>query len=346
MTGAGRPNRYWPNRYWPNRYWPNRYWPNRYWPNRYWNGWNWATVLAAAWLVSLWIAVSPIRLADGTLFQLFQVGILSVCAAWLAYLLRHLERLSAVLAGAGVMLAAWPVLRLLNHISMANSMPFADPWISALDHAIGFDWLAYSLWVDQNYWLRYAMDQAYTRLDHYAALLFLLLALRSNARERCGEFIRLFLWTALFCMGVGALFPAEAAMLYYAPDESLFLWATHDTGSYHMQSLTALRTDPGHVLHLQQLPGLVTFPSFHTAMGVIAIYCSRGTWWLFGPMLAINLLMIASTPVFGSHYAADIIAGTIVALGMIAIHRTFFSNAPVPTDGMAVTKPIPAPLAV
>jgi len=67
--------------------------------------------------------------------------------------------------------------------------------------------------------------------------------------------------------------------------------------------LRAVRDDPAYVLDLAHMPGLVTFPSFHTAMGVIAIYCARGTRWLFWPMLVINLLMIAATPVLGSHYS-------------------------------------------
>ena len=88
-----------------------------------------------------------------------------------------------------------------------------------------------------------------------------------------------------------------------------------------MRHLLALRTDPQHVLDLNNLPGLVTFPSFHTAMGIIAIYCSRGTPWLFWPSLIINILMISSTPLFGSHYLIDVIAGAVVALGTILFIR-------------------------
>ena len=46
-------------------------------------------------------------------------------------------------------------------------------------------------------------------------------------------------------------------------------------GAYHLEHLERLRSDPMPVLSLSDLPGLVTFPSFHTAMGVIAIYCCR-----------------------------------------------------------------------
>ena len=224
------------------------------------------------------------------------------------------------------MIIAWPILRIFNHLTMANRMPLADEWLSAADLALGFDWLGYVLWADQNPILLYAMDFTYTGLDYYAAFLFIVLALRPDAVLRCQELIRLFLMTAIPITAIGALFPAKAAMAYYAPSGTLFQHISDTTGSYHMAAMQALRNDPYHVLDLQHLPGLVTFPSFHTAMGIVAIYCARGHSIIFALMVLINITMIASTPVFGSHYAIDIIAGIAFSLLAIAIHRKFVDS--------------------
>jgi membrane-associated phospholipid phosphatase len=39
------------------------------------------------------------------------------------------------------------------------------------------------------------------------------------------------------------------------------------------------------------------------------------------PVLAYTVVMIASTPIFGSHYFVDLIAGTAVALAVMATIR-------------------------
>jgi membrane-associated phospholipid phosphatase len=77
-----------------------------------------------------------------------------------------------------------------------------------------------------------------------------------------------------------------------------------------------------HILTLDQLPGLTTFPSFHTAMGIICTWCSRGSIGLFPLMLIINGLMIASTPILGSHYLADVIGGALLAIAAIYLLRS------------------------
>jgi membrane-associated phospholipid phosphatase len=82
-----------------------------------------------------------------------------------------------------------------------------------------------------------------------------------------------------------------------------------------------LRGELPPTLLLSDLPGLTTFPSFHTAMGLIVIWCARGSRLLFAPMLALNALMIASTPVFGSHYFIDILAGAALAAAAVLLLR-------------------------
>ena len=59
--------------------------------------------------------------------------------------------------------------------------------------------------------------------------------------------------------------------------------------------------------------GLITFPSFHAALGVIFARAFWSVPWLRWPALAVNLLMIAATPVNGGHYFVDVAAGGAVA---------------------------------
>jgi hypothetical protein len=59
--------------------------------------------------------------------------------------------------------------------------------------------------------------------------------------------------------------------------------------------------------------GLISFPSFHAACAIIYVWATwrtPGLNWLF---VFGNALMLAATPVHGSHYMIDVIAGVGVA---------------------------------
>jgi membrane-associated phospholipid phosphatase len=59
--------------------------------------------------------------------------------------------------------------------------------------------------------------------------------------------------------------------------------------------------------------GLVVFPSFHTTLAVLCIFAARPLRILKIPLLALNLLIILSSPAEGAHYFVDIIAGILLA---------------------------------
>lgn len=224
------------------------------------------------------------------------------------------------------MLTAWPALRLYNHLTMSTALPLADVWLAAADRLIGFNWIQYALWLDRHPAIIQLMDASYSGLTAYSMALFLLLVLGREPAQRCQELIMLFFSSALICSTIGMFFPAMAAATFYQPKLGLFRNVDPWVGAYHIDQFLALRTDPAPMLALDDMPGLVTFPSFHTAMGVIAIYCARKTPWLLWPSLIVNLLMIASTPLFGSHYLIDVIGGASIATVAILLVRRVVQN--------------------
>lgn len=285
-----------------------------------WPAWSLLLLAALALVDLLWIAATPLSVsaagAGGPLLGL-------AFAALSAFALRHMAlpaKPRMLLAGLAFMLAAWPVLRLFNHLAMTVPMPLADPWLAYADRALGFDWLAYARWVDAQPVLIQLMRWAYGGLTLYSALTFVLI-LSVIGVKRAREFTLLFLLTAIGASALGMFFPAEAAMTHYAPDLSQFRSISGRTGTYHIALLHELRGNPAHVFLLDKMPGLTTFPSFHTAMGLLGIWCARGHVKLFVPVLAVNALMIASTPVLGSHYLIDLIGGLLLTVGAILLLR-------------------------
>lgn len=243
-----------------------------------------------------------------------------------------LPQLRALLAGGALMLVAWPALRILNHLTMTTGLPLADEALAAADAALGFDWLGYLAWVDQYPRLLRAMDMSYAGLTSYSLGLYLLLVLACRDPNRaCAEFVQVFLLTAVACIAIGCALPAVSAAIHFAPPADLFTHIRPERGAYHLTSLTRLRSDPAAVLTLGALPGLVTFPSFHTAMGVVAIYCARHRWWLLAGMVPLNLVMITSTPILGAHYGVDLLGGAAVAGAAILAVRMLAGQGAVPS---------------
>jgi len=290
--------------------------------------WPWVVIILLSAVEAAWLLTTPLQLDVSSVPSLIALGSIAAAAILLSARLQGVPRLTILLRGLTFLFVAWPALRLFNHLTMTLPFPLADAWLYRWDQAIGFDWFAYLMWVDAKPFLVQAMAQAYTALSGYSCLLFIILALGHYPERRCAEMIELFVLTALACMTLGMFFPAEAAMAYLAPPPETFAHFNSLTGTYHLSSLGELRANPSHALDIRFLPGLVTFPSFHTAMGVVAIYCARGSVWLFPPMLVVNLLMISSTPVFGSHYAVDVIAGVCITVFVILMHRHVSRSGP------------------
>lgn len=296
--------------------------------SRNWPVWPWALLGIFALVDGLWLLATPISLDTGAVTAIISLIPLVVAALLGAKRFENNDALYVVCTGLAFILVAWPTLRLFNHLSMTTALPWADAMLSQLDGMIGFDWHAYIRWLDGQRWLLSIMNWTYTGLNGYSIFFFLLLALFPDRRAACFEFIALFVVSASLCMTLGMFFPAQAAMVYYAPDLSGFQHVHDSVGTYHISSLNMLREAPAPVLALDNLPGLVTFPSFHTAMGVVLIYACRRSLLLLVPSLGINLSMIAATPLYGSHYGIDILAGIAAALVTIAIVRRLEKRAP------------------
>jgi membrane-associated phospholipid phosphatase len=82
--------------------------------------------------------------------------------------------------------------------------------------------------------------------------------------------------------------------------------------------------------HLTRLAGIVAFPSFHCASAILNAWAVWPVRSLRLPFMALNLLMIAATPVIGGHYLADLIGGALVAVLTIivvgGVHRRFLNS--------------------
>ncbi len=229
----------------------------------------------------------------------------------------HLRRLCAPLSGAMFIVFSFMALRVINHLTMSVPFAYADDQLAKLDTLLGLDWLGYAEWVAARPPIIIAFQLAYVGLT-MVALVFFIILFAAKRVDRAREFIRLIFWSGLTATIIGAFFPAQGAMVRYA-STGLQTSFGPEAGIFYLRELYALRSNLPHVLNLEQLPGLVTMPSYHTTCGLLIVYCSRNVWLLQPLSILYATTMIASTPIMGGHYFVDLIGGGLLTACIVTV---------------------------
>ncbi len=135
---------------------------------------------------------------------------------------------------------------------------------------------------------------------------------RASARG----FIAAFWLAAVLSLSLFPFLPAEGPLAFlwrgpipYMPESAL----------YQMSLIPELRRHGISHVDLGALRGLVSAPSFHTASAILYVAAAWPFRRLRWPLLVINIAMLLSTPVEGTHYLTDMIAGALVAIAALGI---------------------------
>lgn len=191
----------------------------------------------------------------------------------------------------------------------ALSHGYADDTLQRIDELLGFDWLAWYRAVAGSTMLQALGTAAYRSIYLSPAVL---LAYHAATRQRAAayRFVASFWLCAVVTLALFALMPAVGPFSYlwhgpipYMPESEL----------WQPDLIPQLRAHQVHIIDLGHLRGLVSAPSFHAAAALVyaaAAWRARPLRW---PLLALNALMLLSTPVEGTHYLADILLGLVVA---------------------------------
>ena len=80
-----------------------------------------------------------------------------------------------------------------------------------------------------------------------------------------------------------------------------------------VSEVALLRDGSLRVFDIANAQGLVSMPSFHTALAVLFPYSFRQLRLLFLVALPLNAVMILSNPTQGGHYLVDVITGLLLS---------------------------------
>ena len=205
---------------------------------------------------------------------------------------------------------------LLTYAAMTTNLPYRDAELFAIDRVLGLDRRAYLDFVNSRPLLAELAGYAYLSLLPQFALVPMVLMIANQLPHLRRWMIAFGL--ALIATSVISVFaPAVAAFVYL--DLTPQVYANISSTVYtHVPTLEGLRAGTFRSIPLDNLEGLITFPSFHTAGALMFIWALRTVPYVRWPAITLNVALIAATPVDGAHYFIDLVGGAAVAFAAIA----------------------------
>ena len=209
----------------------------------------------------------------------------------------------------------------LSYLMTSADLPLQDDFLARLDRSLGFSWLGFLETANSSPFLAELLTRVYQTIGIVVELVFVWLAVTRHG-ERLAEFLAILgLSTVGLCIGMW-LAPAAGGFAYHVPAPQLFdnfsrlgeMWP-------FARAFSMLRDGSLTVIDLSELQGVVSFPSFHTMLGVMTIYALRGTVSLMIPVLLINGMMIVATMPVGGHHLVDVLAGAGVVFVAALLRR-------------------------
>jgi len=270
------------------------------------------------WIAGITVA-NVVMLMTSSFHFVFRVELIAILAFVLLTLslslvythLRPDPRLAGVLRSAALFSLLTNILAVFSYLLAGLSpAPLIDAQLAAVDHALGFNWLAWHAWLSTPPALGTFMWLCYNALGIELIILIVLLdpiGRTDRARE-------------LF-LGIAAVSTIELVMGYWLPAAGAFVhYATPEAHSTaYVQQFLALRDGSLRDIDIFRTNGILQFPSFHTGLAVICSFVVRRIRWLAWPIVPLNFLVIVSTPSCGGHFLADVIMGLLVSVPIMML---------------------------
>jgi membrane-associated phospholipid phosphatase len=256
--------------------------------------WIWFVIVVVVASDAIWMSVdglSPARKdVEGLLFA---VG--TLCAiAYFYYRTRRADPIMRAANSAAQLVSFTASAAALSYLVAATNAPLVDAAFATIDHSIGFDWRAWTEWVQAHRLIHWTFVLAYGSLLFQMVGCTLFLALQETAEE----FLTILIVSGLLTIAISGFLPAMGNLVD-AP---------------HVPHFHALRAGTLHVIPLGRgSQGLIAFPSFHAALALLVAYAVRKNRWTFIVACVLNFLVILSTLSEGGHYLVDVIGGIAVA---------------------------------
>lgn len=201
----------------------------------------------------------------------------------------------------------------LAYTIASHPAPLADARLAAADRALGIAWPAVLVTLDHWPLLIAVFGFAYHSLSVQMVVAILALS-KAGQLDTLRVTVAAAVLSGFVTILVSAVMPAAGNVFDPAAYRHLWpsiAWAERDL-------IAGLRDGSNRVLDLSALMGIVSFPSYHATLAALFIWSARDLHRLRTPLTVWAVLTIVATPVFGGHYAIEVIVGLLLAPPAIA----------------------------
>lgn len=280
---------------------------------------NWLPIIGMGSLLALAILLTDFTLEPIAFGMTTAVAMTFVAIAYRHWLIRDElaePKLFFSLGTIGQVILLCAIVGPLSYVACTSEWPLQDQTLLAIDRALGMDPEAIARFVNDQPWLARVLVRGYGLIKWPLLLIPIVLALT-------GRFVRLQTYMLALSLALAVTIAISAFVPAIGTFYGLNLPAAHvpnlHTATYagQLRDILALRDGSLRELALFKLSGVVSFPSFHAASAVLYMWALWPVRRIGGIAAALNLLMIAATPVIGAHYMVDVFGGVAVAAASI-----------------------------
>ena len=275
------------------------------------------TVLFLVAIDAIWAPLAHFRVDYGRYTELALLSLLLLGGSQFYQSKRPDPRLSAMLFGAGFLCLFSAAASVLNYCLLTVAGGRIDLTLAAIDRSLGFNWPALMIAMAPHTFVTAALFAAYNSALPQIALLLCALGFtpsyvaiyRFCIATSVGALVCIITWSVAPSFGAISVYgvPAAASHMQLALDQN-----------YAQILINLLAHGPGFISPVD-VKGLIGFPSYHTVLALLTIYYCWPLKLLRWPVLLLNVLVLAATPIQGGHHLVDVLAGVpVTALGLFA----------------------------
>lgn len=280
----------------------------------------WSLVLALVLLDAVLFAVTRLSLDRASLLNGTLLILIFAPVSLFYRFVRYDPLVSNVADALALMCAFGNAFCILSYLvtALGAGLPLWDVQFAAADRALGLDWRAFLAWYDAHPFWSWLLGHAYTSILYQAVVAAIVLALLGQY-ERLQVFVLAGAASLMICCIVAGLMPAVGVFHHLGIDAKL----DHPhvdllSGTVHLPHYLALRDGSLTRISFFELHGIISLPSFHTAVALLFVWIFWRVAVLRWVAVAVNGAMIAATPIHGGHYFVDLGAGALVAVAALA----------------------------
>ena len=279
----------------------------------------WATIAAVAAIVLAAPFLSGFSIKWSTFVPPLLASAILTMVAWFYRRWRPDERLASGAENTAQLIAFAAVAAPLSYLAASANLPLQDQMLDVFDRTLHLDWRGLLNWANGAPTIYAVLHPIYLSLTLQMTAAALGLAFTGRLL-RLRLYLLAFIVAALITIAISAFLPAAGAWPYYGLSAAASPHVTPAV-STSWPVFYGLRDGSFRMLVAIGSEGIISFPSLHAALAVILVIALWPVPILGWMVFALNLAMLAATPIDGSHYFSDVLAGVAVTVFSFAAAR-------------------------